>query len=112
MELSPFGVRVVTLCPGGVRTEFGRNSHTATSEQADSLYAPFRAAKAAREKDRDAEYASYLSADAFAKDVVAAITRNNPPPRMWGGFGTGLLRLALLLPQGVQDRALQRRAGL
>ena len=40
MELQPFGIRVITVQPGGVRSSFGDHAEEAMSIPADSLYKP------------------------------------------------------------------------
>jgi NAD(P)-dependent dehydrogenase (short-subunit alcohol dehydrogenase family) len=112
LELAPFGVKVVSLQPGGVISSFGE---TATRRLASSLPANSRFGALARyiraragEGQRGA-----LDTEVFARRVATLVLRNVPPRVIrLGRHSTRLPVLRWLLPLALTDRLLSRRYGL
>ncbi|SFF25162.1 Short-chain dehydrogenase [Fontimonas thermophila] len=109
MELAPFGIRVVTVQPGAIRSEFGANATRVLPESISkaSIYAPVADAIAAR---ANASQQHATPAEVFAQQLVAALLRDPPPAVLRIGRGSHLLpALARWLPRTLRDRLLARR---
>jgi NAD(P)-dependent dehydrogenase (short-subunit alcohol dehydrogenase family) len=110
MELAPFGIHVVSIQPGGVRSSFGAHAEAALRLPADSIYRPVEAGVRARAQ---AGQQGALPAEDFVKPVVEALL-TSPPPRVIRG-GTNSVRLPLLkrlLPGAMFDAKLSKAFGL
>jgi NAD(P)-dependent dehydrogenase (short-subunit alcohol dehydrogenase family) len=110
MELAPFGIHVVSIQPGGVRSSFGQHAEAAIRLPGDSLYRPVEKGIRARAQ---AGQQGATPAEEFAVPGVEALLRN-PPPRMIRG-GANSVRLPLLkklLPAAAFDAKLTKIFGL
>jgi len=110
MELAPFGIDVVCIQPGGVRSSFGDHAEAALRLPQDSLYRPVEAGIRAR---ATAGQQGATPADEFVVPVVEALLRDAPPRIVRGG--THSVRLPLLkrlLPAAVFDAKLAKAFGL
>jgi NAD(P)-dependent dehydrogenase (short-subunit alcohol dehydrogenase family) len=110
MELKPFGIRVVTIQPGGVRSSFGDHASEALRLPPDSLYQPAAAGVRARAQ---AGQQGAMPAAKFAVPVVDRLL-HDPPPRVIR-YGTGAVRFPLLkrlLPATLFDDKLSKIFGL
>jgi NAD(P)-dependent dehydrogenase (short-subunit alcohol dehydrogenase family) len=110
MELAPFGIHVVTIQPGGVRSSFGQHAAAAIRLPDDSIYRP--AEQGIRARAQAGQQAA-TPAEIFAPPVVDALLRS-PPPRLIRG-GTHSVRLPLmkrLLPAALFDAKLMKVFGL
>jgi NAD(P)-dependent dehydrogenase (short-subunit alcohol dehydrogenase family) len=110
MELAPFGIHVVAVQPGGVRSSFGEHAEAAIRLPENSLYklvaAGIRARAQAGQQDA-------TPAHVFVVPVVDALLCD-PPPRVIRG-GTNSVRLPLLkrlLPAAAFDARLAKFFGL
>jgi len=112
VELAPLNVKVITLQPGGIVSRFGDNAAQALEDslKPDSLFTdlvPFMRQRA------QAGQEGAMSADEFARKVVAELTSDNPPIQL--RIGTQSVRLPLtkwLLPQAMIDRVVSKKFGL
>jgi len=110
MELKPFGIHVVSIQPGGVRSSFGEHAEASVRLPENSLYQPVAGGIRARAQ---AGQQGAMAAEVFAVPVVAALLRNSPPRVIRGG--TNSVRLPLLkrlLPAAVFDAKLSKLFGL
>jgi NAD(P)-dependent dehydrogenase (short-subunit alcohol dehydrogenase family) len=110
MELRPFGIHVVSIQPGVVRSSFGDHAEAAVQLPETSIYAPVERGIRARAQ---AGQRGATPAEAFVVPVVEALLRN-PPPRVIRG-GTNSVRLPLLkrlLPAATFDAKLSKIFGL
>jgi len=110
MELAPFGIHVVSIQPGGVRSSFGEHAEAAVRLPGNSLYQPVAAGIRARAQ---AGQQGAMPADVFVVPVVDALLRSSPPRVIRGG--TNSVRLPLLkrlLPASMFDARLARHFGL
>jgi len=110
MELAPFGIHVVSIQPGGVRSSFGAHAEAALRLPADSLYRKVEAGIRARAQ---AGQQGATPAEDFVKPVVEALL-TSPPPRIVRG-GANSVRLPLLkrlLPGAMFDAKLSKAFGL
>lgn len=110
MELAPFGIGVVCVQPGGVRSRFGDRAEAALRLPASSVYAPVRAGIEARAQ---AGQVGATPAQRFAPGVARALLGAQAPVRVRGGRGSTVMPwLARVLPTRVLDRVLRRKFGL
>jgi short-subunit dehydrogenase len=107
MELKPFGISVVTVQPGGIRSTFGESAGNKLSLPPDSLYQPVKAGilDRAQEGQKNA-----MPADQFADMVVRSLLSPNCAPVLRFGEKSILLpALKRLLPDRLLDAILSRR---
>jgi len=110
MELKPFGIHVVSIQPGGVRSSFGEHAEAAIRLPPGSIYQPVEPGIRARAQ---AGQQRATPAGEFVVPVVASLLRD-PPPRVIRG-GANSVRLPLLkklLPGAVFDAKLSKIFGL
>ena len=110
MELAPFGIHVLSVQPGAVRSSFGRHAEAAIHLPEDSIYRPVEAGIRARAQ---AGQQGAMPAEEFVVPVAAALLRD-PPPRVIRG-GAHSVRLPLLkrlLPAAAFDAKLIKFFGL
>ena len=110
LELAPFGVRVVTVCPGAIRSNFGDNTAESLDLSVFRLYAPFKAAVAARAKA--SQSAASTPGEELAARVVRDVLRTKPPAMLWVGHMATLFKVMTWLPLRLRDALLTRRFGL
>jgi NAD(P)-dependent dehydrogenase (short-subunit alcohol dehydrogenase family) len=110
MELAPFGISVVSIQPGGVRSSFGEHAEAAIRLPEGSLYRPVERGIRARAQ---AGQQGATPAEKFVGPVVEALLRDTPPRVIRGGANS--VRLPLLkrwLPAKVFDAKLAKIFGL
>ena len=110
LELAPFGIKVINLMTGAVRSTFLDNAPSATLPST-SLY---NGAKETVEKamaDRDAA-ASGTDPVKWAEQVVKDLGKPNPSYWVWRGKYSSLVRMASFLPVGFLDRSIKSKVGL
>lgn len=108
MELAPFGIKVITVQPGGIRSSFGATaSKSAGWLTQDSLYAPVADAIEARAQGGQE---NAMSAEDFARVMANGVLAASPKAVL--RIGEKSLRMPLakqFLPEQMIDRALSRR---
>ena len=110
MELAPFGIRVVMVQPGGVRSAFGEHAEAAIRLPEDSIFKRFEAGIRARAQ---AGQQGATPAGEFVGPVVDALLQPQPPAIIRGGHNS--VKLPLLkrwLPLAVFDAKLSQAFGL
>ena len=110
MELAPFGINVVAVQPGGVRSSFGDHASAALRLPDESLFKRAERGIVARAQ---AGQQGAMPAEKFVVPVVRALSQEKPPRIIRGG--TNSLRLPLLkrcLPASVFDARLTKHFGL
>ncbi len=110
MELAPFGIHVVSIQPGGVRSSFGEHAEAAIRLPEDSIYKPVEAGIRARAQ---AGQQGATPAEDFVVPVAEALLGNSPPRVIRGGANS--VRLPLLkrwLPAAMFDAKLSKLFGL
>lgn len=110
MELAPFGVHVLIVQPGGVKSRLG-------DKQAEHVHLPEGSAYAslAAHLEARAQYSQIAAAAAeeVAAQIVKAATRKHPPRVLRVGHGGRRYPLLKrLVPAAILDRALMRKFGL
>jgi NAD(P)-dependent dehydrogenase (short-subunit alcohol dehydrogenase family) len=112
MELAPFGINVITVQPGGVRSQFGQKAGELAKQvlKEDSWYRPIRSfieqrAAASQEKA--------MPAEVFARKLLDKILTDNPPPVVRLGSKSKLMPfLRWALPIKTVDKILSKKFGL
>jgi len=110
MELAPFGIDVVIVQPGGVKSQFGETAAEHVITKPDSAYQRFAdgIAKRARASQQYSE-----SAESVAKQIADATTRDTAPYILRVGHGGNLYpAMKRLLPARLLDKILMKRFGL
>ena len=110
VELAPFRVRVLCVCPGAIRSRFGENTASALELGALKMYAAFRDAIAARATA--SQNADSTPGEAFAARVVREVLRDGSAPLLWVGSMSSRFWVLTWLPRWVRDRIMARRFGL
>ena len=112
LELAPFGVRVLTVQPGAIRSEFGNNAQRSLSATlpADSRYQPLRSYIEARAQ---ASQQNGTPTEQFVGELVRLIGQESPPAvKRLGNGSTAFVLLKRLLPTRMLDKVLSRKFGL
>ncbi len=111
LELAPFGIRVVTVQPGGIQSNFGENASADVAEWLDenSLYAPIRNGIMAR---ANASQDKATPAEEFARTLVQSVEKDSSST--WNiGHGSRLYPfIARWLPQATRTRVMSRKFSL
>ena len=110
MELAPFGIRVVTVQPGGVLSAFGDHAEEGIQLPVDSVYLPIEAGIRARAQ---AGQRGATPVQEFIVPVVDCLLRESPPAIIRGGANsTKLPLLKKLLPLKMFDHLVAKAFGL
>lgn len=113
LELQPFGITVVDLRTGVVRTNLIKNLNASQqpSLPKGSIYEPAKEAveKALRQEGFEDQG---RPAEKWAKLVVQDLLKKKPPPVIWRGESAWLTRLATVLPFGMFDGMVKKLTGL
>lgn len=112
MELAPFGIRITTIQPGAIQSEFGNNaaSTLANTLPANSLYQPLKKHIEARAMASQSNNTKTVD---FVQQLIKVIEQKNPPAEKRIGSGsTALPLLRRLLPLKTVDAILQKKFGL
>ena len=112
MELSPFGIRVMSVQPGGIQSEFGKNSGRSAERllNPDSWYGSLRESILSRAQ---ASQDDAVPPEELARKLVAFVERGKFPPIIRIGrksFSLPFLKSAL--PTAWLDTIFRRRSGL
>ena len=110
MELAPFGIQVVIIQPGGVRSAFGDHAEAALRLPVDSIYRPVEKGIRARAQ---AGQRGAMPVESFVVPVADALLRDTPAAIIRAGKNSVLLPLLKkLLPLRSFDRLLAKTFGL
>ena len=110
MELAPFGIRVVSIQPGGIRSSFGEHAEEAIRLPEDSLY---KVAERGIRARAQAGQRGATPAELFVVPVAEALLGASPPRVIRGGANS--VRLPLLkklLPAAMFDARMAKMFGL
>lgn len=109
MELAPFGVQVMVVQPGAIRSQFGATASDGLSHRngRPSFYSKIADAIAAR---ANASQQHSTSAEDFSRQLADAALANRPPALIRIGNGSRAMPLLQRwLPTALRDRVLRRR---
>ncbi|KAL5339736.1 IBR finger domain protein [Aspergillus crustosus] len=109
LELEPFGIKVVNLMTGSVRSTFHHNAPTVALPPT-SIY---NVAKEIVEKEMaGGESGKGSDPDEWASHVVRDLSKRNPSHWVWKGQYSTLAWLGSLLPVGFFDGTMKKMVGL
>ncbi|MFT3921864.1 MAG: SDR family oxidoreductase [Myxococcales bacterium] len=111
MELTPFGIEVVVVQPGGVRSGLA----DAAAQDLARYAAPssrYHRAYAGIEKRARASQDRPMESSAFAREIAAAILAVRAPRVVRAGRGARLYPALSRVPAPLRDRLLMRNFGL
>lgn len=91
LELAPFGVKVLSIVSGALRT-MGQTHFDEWKLPAESLYAPLE--ETIRTRARGQEGAPRMEPDVYAKRVVSEITAGRAG-KFWYGASAGIVKFAV-----------------
>jgi NAD(P)-dependent dehydrogenase (short-subunit alcohol dehydrogenase family) len=109
MELAPFGIKVITVQPGGIKTNLSDNADRELERFRKTPYGPIQNFIVAR------AYASQENAtpaEAFAKELINKLERKKTPNIIRLGKDSTLLPLIAKLPRAFTDALLSKKFGL
>ncbi|KAI2465899.1 NAD(P)-binding protein [Annulohypoxylon bovei var. microspora] len=113
LELQPFGIKVVDLRTGVVRTNLIKNLQEKDNPTLPkgSIYEPAREVveKALRQGGFEGQG---MPAEQWAEAVVHDLQKANPPPVIWRGESAFLTRVSTVLPFGLFDGFVKKIARL
>ena len=110
MELAPFGIQVVSVLAGAVRSGFG---DAALSQRPLATGSWYRGQEAAIRKRASASQIVGMEAGAFAARLAGALLVREPPPILHIGPRSGSLPfLKAAIPVRILDRLLMRQFSL
>ncbi|OEL15616.1 hypothetical protein BAE44_0023368 [Dichanthelium oligosanthes] len=111
VELRPFGVHVVKVVPGAVRSSLGHaNTARLAREQEWRLYRAFAAA--IEERGRASQTGRATDAGQFARHVARRVMSPRPPREIVFGSMTLLFAALAVAPGWARDAFFARRFGL
>lgn len=96
MECAPFGIHVVHLNPGGIRSNIANNIRSSFDLPDGSLYKPFLDPMI---KLIDMSQNGAMPSEEFARRVVKAALRQKPPRYMSMGAASGIFAFFMWLPR-------------
>ncbi|VUC36564.1 unnamed protein product [Clonostachys rosea] len=108
LELQPFGIKVINLVTGGVKSTFFKNAPDHILP-ADSMY---NIAKEAIEGHMGGNQTEHIDAETWAKQVVKDISQKKPPHLVYRGTMSGTAKLVSVLPIGTVDSIHKKMAGI
>jgi 1-acylglycerone phosphate reductase len=112
LELQPFDIAVVNLKTAGVKTNIVRNLAARQPQlPVSSIFSP---AKELLESALRSEWVGDrgITAEQWAKEVVADLQKSSVPPVIWRGESAWLARFASMLPSGWIEGTYKRMTGL
>jgi len=110
VELRPFGVNVVLVVPGAVRSNLGRANTDRVGNYDWKLYKEFKEAIA--ERARASQGGKATDATIFARHVVKKVLSPRPPKQIIFGHMTGLFAVLSWSPLWVRDHFFATRFNL
>jgi len=97
MECKPFGVKVMLVAPGGVRSNIAKNQAETFDISPMSVYKRWEPKIVQRM--HVSQGPGCMDTDEFARRVVAQVLKANPPPYMSLGYGSTYSYLCQWLPR-------------
>ena len=112
LELAPFGIRVVCVQPGGIRSNFGNSSSAGVERimKQNSWYTSIRDSIDERAQESQS---NPMPAEELAQRIVSIVESKNPPAIVRYGSKSFLLPfLKVVLPTNALDAIFRKRFGL
>jgi short-subunit dehydrogenase len=112
MELAPFGIRVITVQPGGIQSDFGTTATAALNATSHGTSSRFAALSVAIADRASASQNGAMPAERFARQLVDAVLASRPPSILRIGKHSRVLPALARLPTRARDALLSRLFGL
>jgi NAD(P)-dependent dehydrogenase (short-subunit alcohol dehydrogenase family) len=109
MELAPFGINVVTVQPGGIKSNLSGNADKGLDRFRQTPYGPIQEFIVAR---ANASQKNATPAEVFAKELVDKLERKKTPKFIRVGKDSTLLPLIARFPRAFTDALLSKKFGL
>lgn len=109
LELAPFGIKVVNLMTGAVKSNFHDNA-AKTEVPPDSIYA--FAKERINQNLSGADFHDKGDPEDYARTVAKKLSKSNPPHWVWAGKSSTLVWIATFLPVGFVDGVVKQMTGL
>lgn len=109
MELAPFGITVVTVQPGGIKSNLADNADKELDRFQKTPYGPIQNFIVAR---ANASQENATPAEVFAKELVDKLKRKKTPKFIRIGKDSTLLPLIAKFPRAFVDALLSKKFGL
>jgi NAD(P)-dependent dehydrogenase (short-subunit alcohol dehydrogenase family) len=109
MELAPFGIKVITVQPGGIKSNLSINADKELERFRKTPYGPIQNFIVAR---ANASQENATPAEVFAKELVDRLERKKTPKFIRVGKDSTLLPLIARLPLAFTDAILSKKFGL
>jgi NAD(P)-dependent dehydrogenase (short-subunit alcohol dehydrogenase family) len=109
MELAPFGITVVTVQPGGIKSNLSINADKELERFRETHYGPIQNFIVAR---ANASQENATPAEIFAKELVDKLVLGKTPKFIRLGKDSTLLPLIARLPRAFTDSLLSKKFGL
>ena len=109
IELAPFGIDVVTVQPGAIKTSFGKAAAESIKLSEDSVYAPLAGYVEARAMSSQKDP---TSAEEFSSKLIDKLFLKKIPKIIRLGKQSARLPLVANLPTGQFDKIMSRGFGL
>ncbi|GAX78022.1 hypothetical protein CEUSTIGMA_g5464.t1 [Chlamydomonas eustigma] len=110
LELAPFGVQVMLVAPGAIRSNMGKNNLDHMDLNSLKIFKPF--AENIQQRAVTSQTSSSTPTDHFATKVVDEITRSTLRRQFIYGHRTTLVLFVLMFPYWIQDWLVARSFGL
>jgi short-subunit dehydrogenase len=109
MELAPFGIQVITVQPGGIKTNLSDNADKELDRFKKTPYGPIQNFIVAR---ANASQENATPAEVFAKELVDKLERKKTPKFIRLGKDSTLLSFIAKFPRAFTDALLSKKFGL
>ena len=111
MELKPLGIKVITVRPGAIESNFGKTADKGVKSwlKKDSLYSKINEGIIAR---ANASQDNPTPVSVFAQKLVKELIKKNPKRIIRLGNGSRLLNLLGKFPKSITDKILSKKFSL